>query len=331
MELISIFFVDMGTRVIDTLLIPIKHFVSAGERFYWLYFLSSLAIALLFYAYQMSREGQAFKDPLTLERIRSIIFHRSAKVDYMYFFINRIFMVVIIIPLMLKLGAVQIFVSDTLASLVDFTPITLPYPLLASIFFTFIAVLVADFFIFFAHYLLHRVSYLWEFHKVHHSAEVLTPMTEYRMHPIDDILALGMGACANGILYGLLIFLFGSSIELITVANLNIFMFLFYFFGFHLRHSPVFISYGKFWERIFISPAAHQVHHSNKREHYDRNFGFIFSFWDQMFGSLIFPERGMQISYGIGGEEKEMQSVRALYFRPFRKCFELIRGKQPVV
>ena len=34
------------------------------------------------------------------------------------------------------------------------------------------------------HYLSHRIAFLWEFHKVHHSATVLTPLTNFRVHPI---------------------------------------------------------------------------------------------------------------------------------------------------
>ena len=36
-----------------------------------------------------------------------------------------------------------------------------------------------------AHYLFHRIPALWEFHKVHHSAEVMTTFTEMRQHPIE--------------------------------------------------------------------------------------------------------------------------------------------------
>ena len=48
------------------------------------------------------------------------------------------------------------------------------------------------------HYLSHKVPILWEFHKVHHSAEVLSPLTNFRVHPVDtlvfyNILALIMG------------------------------------------------------------------------------------------------------------------------------------------
>ena len=38
------------------------------------------------------------------------------------------------------------------------------------------------------HRLLHGVPFLWELHKVHHSAEVLTPLTLYRSHPIESFL-----------------------------------------------------------------------------------------------------------------------------------------------
>src|SRR5262245_53760880 len=38
------------------------------------------------------------------------------------------------------------------------------------------------------HYLSHRIPLLWEFHKVHHTAEVLSPMTVFRVHPVDGIV-----------------------------------------------------------------------------------------------------------------------------------------------
>ena len=39
-----------------------------------------------------------------------------------------------------------------------------------------------------SHYALHRVPALWEFHKVHHSAEVMTTLTELRQHPVENLL-----------------------------------------------------------------------------------------------------------------------------------------------
>ena len=39
-----------------------------------------------------------------------------------------------------------------------------------------------------AHYGFHKVPALWEFHKVHHSAEVMTTLTELRQHPVEIIV-----------------------------------------------------------------------------------------------------------------------------------------------
>ena len=45
------------------------------------------------------------------------------------------------------------------------------------------------------HYCQHRIPILWEFHKVHHSARVMHPLTNYREHPVDNALyAIGLGA-----------------------------------------------------------------------------------------------------------------------------------------
>ena len=44
----------------------------------------------------------------------------------------------------------------------------------------------SDFANFFTHYLQHKVNFLWELHKVHHSATFLSPLTTARMHPLGD-------------------------------------------------------------------------------------------------------------------------------------------------
>jgi len=54
----------------------------------------------------------------------------------------------------------------------------------------------------FNHWLSHKVPLLGEFHKVHHNAKVLTPLTNFRVHPVctwvfTNILAVS-AAVANG-------------------------------------------------------------------------------------------------------------------------------------
>ena len=50
----------------------------------------------------------------------------------------------------------------------------------------------------FSHWLSHKAPLLWEFHKVHQNAEVLTPLTNFHVHPVytwvfTNILAFSAG------------------------------------------------------------------------------------------------------------------------------------------
>jgi sterol desaturase/sphingolipid hydroxylase (fatty acid hydroxylase superfamily) len=45
----------------------------------------------------------------------------------------------------------------------------------------------------------HRSPWLWELHKVHHSAEVLTPFTLYRLHPIEGFLNRSRGTLTTAL------------------------------------------------------------------------------------------------------------------------------------
>ena len=178
------------------------------------------------------------------------------------------------------------------------------------------------------HRMLHYFPFLWQFHKVHHSAEVLTPMTVYRMHPIDDIFAIAVTSVFTGLADGTFRFFFTPQITTIMVYNVNIFIFVFYIFAYHIRHSHIWFSYGPYLSYILISPAQHQIHHSKSSRHWDKNYGFIFSFWDWMFQSLYVPRGRETIEFGIGnGEEREFSSVLRLYFVPFMKAWRILRGK----
>jgi len=43
-------------------------------------------------------------------------------------------------------------------------------------------------------------------------------------------------------------------------------------------------------EYVFVTPRSHHIHHSASPEHYDTNFGVVFSFWDRLFGTWKSPE-----------------------------------------
>ncbi len=73
------------------------------------------------------------------------------------------------------------------------------------------------------HYLKHRVPLLWEFHKVHHTAEVLSPLTNFRVHPVDGVIFGNIVAVSMGTTHGVMTYLEfstagGAGVSVIAVA-----------------------------------------------------------------------------------------------------------------
>jgi sterol desaturase/sphingolipid hydroxylase (fatty acid hydroxylase superfamily) len=60
------------------------------------------------------------------------------------------------------------------------------------------------------HLLKHRIPALWELHKVHHTAEVLTPLTTFRMHPLDTFIFGHILAMTAAVTNGLAAYAFGA-------------------------------------------------------------------------------------------------------------------------
>lgn len=164
--------------------------------------------------------------------------------------------------------------------------------------FTLLAFIFDDFLRFFHHYLSHKVSWLWYFHRVHHSAEVLTPITLFRTHPLESLMGSFRNGLSQGVISGLFVYFFQTPLTLWTVMGVNILGFVFNLLGANLRHSHIPLHFGPFWGRIFISPLAHQIHHSVKKEHHDKNFGVSLAIWDQLFGSWYQPKAQEKLHFG---------------------------------
>lgn len=169
------------------------------------------------------------------------------------------------------------------------------------------------------HYLMHKVPALWEFHKVHHSAEVMTPLTEWRQHPVEMVLIPNTISFANGATYGLLNFLFGSA-QPLTLWQSNILLVIFFLTISHLRHSHVWLPFTGWLGHLLHSPAHHQIHHSVAPEHHDKNLGFALSLWDWLFGTLWIPRDGERVTLGIGAESPEFHNLSGSLVGPFVKA-----------
>jgi sterol desaturase/sphingolipid hydroxylase (fatty acid hydroxylase superfamily) len=176
----------------------------------------------------------------------------------------------------------------------------------------------------FAHWLMHRVPVLWEFHKVHHSAEVLTPLTEFRQHPIELFLFPLCTGALIGILYGGAEHLIGVDRQL-SLFWINVLLFGYSMTLAHLRHSQVWMPATGVLGYIIQSPAHHQIHHSTNPKHFEKNLGFGLSIWDWAFRTLYIPTKREALEFGLGEESREHDGVLKVLWLPFVKAGRLLR------
>jgi sterol desaturase/sphingolipid hydroxylase (fatty acid hydroxylase superfamily) len=258
--------------------------------------------------------------------------HPSTKLDFQYFFVNTALFTVMAVPYIGGSGFSRAHAFRLFEALFGRPEHQLPVTALGVIGVTLLLALLVDFALFLAHWLQHRVPFLWEFHKVHHSAQVMTPITVYRMHPVDDVLALFMGGVFTGLGLGAAQYLFEQQPTVVVIAGQNFCTFAFYLAFYNLRHSHFWLHYPGVLGRLFISPAQHQIHHSSEQRHWNRNYGFILGIWDWMFRCHYVPVEKEEFTLGIGEETHEFNSVKALYLLPFRKNWSRLRKlwhKQP--
>jgi creatinine amidohydrolase/Fe(II)-dependent formamide hydrolase-like protein/sterol desaturase/sphingolipid hydroxylase (fatty acid hydroxylase superfamily) len=287
-----------------------------SERLFGLYLLSAIVLAAG--VYWERNEERSLRGFVRWLFPREIYAHVSAKADYAFLIINRLLYPLLVVPFLFAGGAVFLAVREGVEALAGGAVLNVPPGLALDLAFSFYTIVAIDLGLFIGHYLMHRVPFLWEFHKIHHSAQVMTPVTVFRTHPVDDIM--NPSALCAGIAQGLWVALIPTTGSLITVLQLDVTLFVFYVVGYNLRHSHVWLDFGVF-ERIFVSPAMHQIHHSVDPRHHDTNFGFVFSFWDRAVGSLVLSNEAdeAEIEFGIGDESEEYHYVSRLYFLPFRK------------
>ncbi len=176
------------------------------------------------------------------------------------------------------------------------------------------------------HRWLHRWPVLWAFHKVHHSAETLTPFTVFRTHPVEGLLFALRSALSQAVCVAVFVFFFGDRATLTTVLGANVFLFAFNAMGANLRHSHVPFSYPAWLERVLISPRQHQIHHSDAVRHFDRNFGAALAVWDWIGGTLHVSAARERIRFGLGDGAMVDHRLRALYLSPFAEAAHCLRA-----
>jgi sterol desaturase/sphingolipid hydroxylase (fatty acid hydroxylase superfamily) len=167
------------------------------------------------------------------------------------------------------------------------------------------------------HWLKHRVPALWELHKAHHSAEVLTPLVNFRVHPLDSLILANNLALFIGIVGGAAQYALGRKAVSFTLFDQNVLMLLYIYLTAQLQHSEIWIPFTGLCGRLFMSPAHHQLHHSADPSHFNCNLGASLAIWDWLAGSLRMPPvEPPRLAFGVSGHTHDPHGVMGLVVDP---------------
>ena len=294
-------------------------FFDPNKRVFIGYLLSALLLGI---AVQTYATKVSFTQALYILFPKKLWLSLSAKADYKIMIINQAIMLGVGPRLISKL-TVATLIFENLHIWFDGRMVLMPHSpgWVITIYFTVFLFLIDDATKYAVHRALHRFKILWAFHNTHHTAEVLTPLTVYRTHPVEMLIFSLRSIVAQSITISLFLYFFGSRAEIMTVLGANIFLFIFNLAGSNLRHSHIWISYGRFLEHFLISPAQHQIHHSINPLHHDRNFGAVLAIWDWFGGSLEIARSKHSIQFGNYSNNNKIHGLGALYIFPFLKIF----------
>ena len=304
---------DIYNLLEDSLALSLSYFVNTEKRIHILYLLSSMILA--YYVFNKSNIKTSFTKYLFPKKIWV---SQSAFVDYSLFVFNSIFKIILIAPYIILGFYLAFYINEGLMVIFGYPEYSLGTTQ-TIILYTISLTILSDFFTYIVHLLMHKIPFLWEFHKVHHSATTLNPMTQYRIHPVELIINNIRGIIVFGLVTGLFDYLSAHSIDKMVFLGVNIFHFIFLLFGSNLRHSHVKLKYPKYLEFIFISPFQHQIHHSRDPKHFNKNLGSKLALWDYIFGTLVLSVSTSKVRFGIPKENLKYNSFWQNLINPFIK------------
>lgn len=221
------------------------------------------------------------------------IFRKDFWMDTFYMFFN-FFLLNLIVLIALSNTVSQLFddilgvIGLSISNFQLFDVDNLPLWLGLLIFF-----LVSDFVQWNTHRLLHRVTWLWNFHKVHHSVKQMGFAAHLRYHWMEPIVY-------KSILYIPIAIIGGFDAQDVAIVH---------FFALivgHLNHANLGWDYGVF-KYIFNNPKMHIWHHAKQlpdHVRYGVNYGLTLSLWDYLFKTDYVPHSGKDIELGFENDEE---------------------------
>ena len=324
----------LGARGLQRLAVELPHcFLALGNRFFWGYLLSFVLLGLYAHRryYRPTAPRQSLRGVLAFLFPPATYRHPSALIDYQLVLTSHLLGPASLLGGLLfgsaSIATVAHATQDGLVALFGAPSRAAHWSLASSAAFALGTTVARDLVTFLTHVLHHRVPLLWEFHKVHHSAEVLTPVTVFRKHPVYNAFEHGMVILLIGPLQGAIALAFVGQATAVTLWGANIVFTLFHLAGANLRHSHIWLPFGRRLSHVVISPAQHQIHHSKAEHHQNKNFGEVFALWDWLAGTLYVAGRAREaLEFGVAdGARTEHATLWRIYIQPFVNCLALSR------
>ncbi|HLT32256.1 MAG TPA: sterol desaturase family protein [Aquaticitalea sp.] len=233
------------------------------------------------------------------------IFRKDFWLDTFYMFFN--FFILNLIVLIALSNTTAEFFNDVLGvfgwhidSLQVFDVDELPKGLGLFVFF-----IISDFVQWNTHRLLHRVPFLWNFHKIHHSVKEMGFAAHLRYHWIEPIVY-------KSLLYVPIAIMGGFDAKDVAIVH---------FFAIaigHLNHANLGWNYGPF-KYILNNPKMHIWHHAKKlpeQAKYGVNYGLTLSLWDYLFKTHYIPHDGRDEELGFMQDENFPKNFIGQSFYP---------------
>ncbi|MGL4317581.1 MAG: sterol desaturase family protein [Pseudomonas sp.] len=320
MDLLSLIYEQLARRLIDPLTAQFLAIFDLNGRLGLLFLCISYGVAYGLFRFRKQRGLTHAPSFWQFIGGRQVNFHRSALLDYRYYFVRAILKALLVLPI---IGLVDPYILRSGDYIAFFTRLWGARPQLGenlalSLLYGLGVFLLNDF----RHYWVHRAfhsRWLWAFHKVHHSAPVLVPVTASRIHFVEVIASKLAGTLILGAYAGLFWYLCGETISRYTLFGVTYLVFIFNALAANLRHSHVWLSFGPRLEHVLNSPAQHQIHHSDAPRHFNKNFGTNLSVWDWLFGTLyVTSAQPEALRFGTAEQDHERYlTVYGLIVTPF--------------
>lgn len=291
------------------------------------YFLPTYGAALLFGLALVMAVRRKWLGLAQIKRLvwpARLVGHASTKLDVKLFFLGAYYL---LLQAVMVGGMTFLSVESTVALLdhvAGFRPEAIGPSWLVTGATMALVFLAVEFGYWFAHFMMHRVEWLWEFHKVHHSAEVLTPVTEWRQHPVELALFPILIGLVSSLVQGPMVWLFGASAQVVDPVHFNLISMAFWYTTVHLRHTELPIFAPDWLAKLIQTPPHHQVHHSTNPKHFDKNMGYCLSLFDWLFGTLYIPKKDEKLAYGLGHQDSALETAVGSMIAPFGRAAAIL-------